>query len=111
MHRSGTSGLTRLLNLLGADLPRTLIPPSSNNERGYWESERLREAHDNFLESVGSRWDDIRSLDEGLYGSEAASRQIGRATCRERVCQYGSISVVAVAIKKKKKKHQRKSRK
>src|SRR3546814_12313677 len=28
--------------------------------------------------------------------------QIGRASCRERVCQYVSIQVVAVSIKKKK---------
>src|SRR3546814_11489593 len=28
--------------------------------------------------------------------------QIGRASCRERVCQYVSISVVAVALKKQK---------
>src|SRR3546814_15789864 len=28
--------------------------------------------------------------------------EIGRASCRERVCQYVSISVVAVALKKKK---------
>src|SRR3546814_14054809 len=28
---------------------------------------------------------------------------IGRASCRERVCQYGAISVVAVSVKKKKK--------
>src|SRR3546814_16462550 len=30
--------------------------------------------------------------------------KIGRASCRERVCQYVSISVVAVYLKKKKKK-------
>src|SRR3546814_20437621 len=30
-------------------------------------------------------------------------KQIGRASCRERVCQYVSISVVAVSLKKKKK--------
>src|SRR3546814_17049119 len=29
-------------------------------------------------------------------------RQIGRASCRARVCQYVSISVVAVSLKKKK---------
>src|SRR3546814_18902603 len=29
------------------------------------------------------------------------SAQIGRASCRERVCQYVSISVVAVSLKKK----------
>src|SRR3546814_12567884 len=28
--------------------------------------------------------------------------KIGRASCRERVCPYGYISVVAVALKKKK---------
>src|SRR3546814_14581901 len=27
--------------------------------------------------------------------------QIGRASCRERVCQYGEISVVAASLKKK----------
>src|SRR3546814_13426712 len=32
--------------------------------------------------------------------------QIGRASCRERVCQYVEISVVAVYLKKKKDKHQ-----
>src|SRR3546814_14943303 len=28
--------------------------------------------------------------------------EIGRASCRERVCQYGYITVVAVSLKKKK---------
>src|SRR3546814_14127325 len=33
-------------------------------------------------------------------------RKIGRASCRERVCQYVSNSVVAVSLKKKKSKKQ-----
>src|SRR3546814_17410270 len=33
--------------------------------------------------------------------------QIGRESCRERVCKYVSISVVAVSFKKKKKKNKR----
>src|SRR3546814_19199497 len=33
--------------------------------------------------------------------SEARAREIGRASCRERVCQYVYISVVAVSLKKK----------
>src|SRR3546814_15887780 len=32
-----------------------------------------------------------------------AFEEIGRASCRERVCQYVSISVVAVSLKNKKK--------
>src|SRR3546814_18884041 len=35
---------------------------------------------------------------------EYVNAKIGRATCRERVCQYVKISVVAVRVKKKKNK-------
>src|SRR3546814_3189077 len=36
------------------------------------------------------------------YGPPPGSaEEIGRASCRERVCQYVSISVVAVSLKKK----------
>src|SRR3546814_20966115 len=31
------------------------------------------------------------------YGPQAVTAEIGRAACRERVCQYVSISVVAVS--------------
>src|SRR3546814_11567229 len=35
-------------------------------------------------------------------GTRLGRGEIGRASCRERVCQYVSISVVAVSLKKKK---------
>src|SRR3546814_15837710 len=35
--------------------------------------------------------------------ADHGAEEIGRASCRERVCQYESISVVAVPLKKKKK--------
>src|SRR3546814_18183608 len=38
-----------------------------------------------------------------LRKAPAKSFKIGRASCRERVCQYVSISVVAVSLKKKNK--------
>ena len=65
MHRSGTSLLTRVLSLMGADLPETLIGPSPNNPTGYWESRALRDFNDRLLELTGSRWDDWRALPEG----------------------------------------------
>src|SRR3546814_15951425 len=47
-------------------------------------------------------------IDAGLTDFETASfdhvvmtQEIGRASCRERVCQYVSISVFAVSLKKK----------
>src|SRR3546814_20017342 len=43
-----------------------------------------------------------RGYDMVLNGNEiGGGSKIGRASCRERVCQYVSISVVAVSLKKK----------
>src|SRR3546814_18850001 len=38
----------------------------------------------------------------GIVFLSGGQSEIGRASCRERVCQYVSISVVAVSLKKKK---------
>jgi hypothetical protein len=38
LHRSGTSAVTRLINLLGADIADDLLPQNPDNSRGYWES-------------------------------------------------------------------------
>src|SRR3546814_13674401 len=52
------------------------------------------------LSTLGAAALAVFVFDVPLRGSLAA--QIGRASCRERVCQYVSISVVAVSLKKKK---------
>src|SRR3546814_16583601 len=41
----------------------------------------------------------------GVVAVRSRAMQIGRASCRERVCQYVSISVVAVALKNTKIRH------
>src|SRR3546814_13752107 len=54
------------------------------------------------LESENNR---LRRLLAGAHLDIEALKvgfEIGRASCRERVCQYGSITVVAVSLKKKK---------
>ena len=63
MHRSGTSAITRVLSLLGADLPTELLEPVPGvNETGFWESARLVDIHDRMLAAAGSAWDDPREL-------------------------------------------------
>src|SRR5262245_41143141 len=63
MHRSGTSALTRVFSLLGADLPKNLMAAApSSNETGHWESLDLFVIHDELLTSAGSRWDDWRAF-------------------------------------------------
>src|SRR3546814_19925591 len=44
----------------------------------------------------------VHALAYPIGGIFHVPHEIGRASLRERVCQYGSISVVAVALKKKK---------
>jgi hypothetical protein len=74
MHRSGTSAVTRALNLLGAALPSDLIPSDAKeNPAGFWESAAIIKAHDNFLASIGSSWSDPLPLPPETMRSEAAT--------------------------------------
>ncbi len=57
MHRSGTSALTRVLNLLGADLPEDLIPANRFNRSGYWEPSQVVALNDHWLNSSKAAWD------------------------------------------------------
>lgn len=69
MHRSGTSAVSRLLSLLGCDLPRTLCGTGPDNPRGFWESVEIRDLNDAILESAGSAWDDWEVFDPRWYES------------------------------------------
>ncbi len=62
MHRSGTSALTRVLNMFGAALPRGILGAGLGNETGHWEPEALVSYHEAFLEKEGSHWHDWQRL-------------------------------------------------
>ena len=72
-HRSGTSALTRCLNLLGAALPREIIGPTISNEAGHWEPTPLVYLNDKMLKEAGSRWNDWRQFDVTTLGPERLS--------------------------------------
>lgn len=82
MHRSGTSALTRVLNLLGLDAGRdVLMGASESNPTGHWEVERLTAFNDRLLDHLGGRWSappvadaaTQRGLVDGPWGDEAAT--------------------------------------
>lgn len=73
MHRSGTSALTRVLNLHGVDLGCDLLPPAQDNARGFWENRAVVEVHDRLLAGLGRSWSDPRPLPEGWLDSAAAA--------------------------------------
>lgn len=63
MHRSGTSALTRVVNLLGVELGTDLMEAvEGNNERGFWEHQGVVDRHDRLLADFGMRWDDPRAM-------------------------------------------------
>src|SRR5271166_5636591 len=64
MHRSGTSALTRVLNLLGADLPRNVEPANAHNLKGYWEPRALMTLHDEILQAAETSWHDTGPVPE-----------------------------------------------
>jgi hypothetical protein len=73
MHRSGTSALTRVLNLCGAALPPgRLLPPNDANLDGFWESEPLVHLHDEVLAACGMVWDSTRAFPRDWFASDAA---------------------------------------
>ncbi|WP_327194213.1 sulfotransferase family protein [Novosphingobium lindaniclasticum] len=88
MHRSGTSALARTLNLLGCDLPHTLMPSAPANPTGHWESTAIMALNDEILHSAGSRWDDWLEVNPSWYESPVAKKfvQHGVAALRE---EYG----------------------
>jgi hypothetical protein len=67
MHRSGTSTVARILNLLGASLgPESdLMPAKPDNPTGFWESLTVTQLHDDLLYELGGRWDRPPLLEQG----------------------------------------------
>lgn len=62
MHRSGTSALTRVINLMGFEAPKTLMAATEANEAGFWESQVFMELNDKILAACGSSWFDRHPL-------------------------------------------------
>ena len=58
MHRSGTSAVTQLLGLAGAELPANVMPGDEHNQKGYFEPWRIALFNDDRLRATGSAWDD-----------------------------------------------------
>jgi hypothetical protein len=75
MHRSGTSAVSRILNLLGADVgPASDLLTEYDNPAGHWESRALMACNDRILAAFGRSWDFPPWLAPGWEHSARASR-------------------------------------
>ncbi len=65
MHRSGTSALTRGLQVLGVDLGHRFVPPlEGNNPTGFWEDADINDLNIRVLRSLGSDWHNLAPFQE-----------------------------------------------
>lgn len=95
MHRSGTSALTRVLNLLGCALPANLIGPGDGNVLGHWEAIDAVTLNDEILASAGSSWEDWGPLNEDWNHSGLRPEMLQRITALvEKHAELGPLFAV-----------------
>jgi len=56
MHRSGTSALTRIINLMGYELPKYVTGSSEGNKTGHWESALISKINEEIFQKLGLVW-------------------------------------------------------
>lgn len=61
MHRSGTSALTRILEILGAQTPKNQIGAGVQNPKGFFEATSVARFNDRLLARQGLSWDCLTS--------------------------------------------------
>lgn len=75
MHRSGTSALAQVLSILGARLSTNLMPAVEGvNDRGFFESQKIAELHEELLVRAGSAWDDPMPIRRDWFEGAEAQR-------------------------------------
>jgi hypothetical protein len=73
MHRSGTSSITRAINLLGAYLGEAekLCGTGADNPKGHWEHLEIQGLQRRLLARLGREWNTTRPLPDGWCGLDA----------------------------------------
>lgn len=93
MHRSGTSAITRVLNMLGAEIGDDLVPPGHDNPTGFWEHAEVVRINEQLLKDLGRTWYDMREMPKdwldspaGRTASEQAIRLVRSSFDSSRLC-------------------------
>lgn len=94
VHRSGTSALARIVNLLGVDLGRkkSLMRALPENPKGFWENTAIVGFNDRLLARLGGTWDDPPRLEEGWERDPAlvVERRAARRLLRRELGFFGA---------------------
>jgi glycosyltransferase involved in cell wall biosynthesis len=76
MHRSGTSVVARLLNMMGAYFApeRVELPVTTANPKGYWERRDVINLNEDILTALGITWDNIHQFKSADMTSDIQTR-------------------------------------
>ena len=69
MHRSGTSALARVCNVLGAYLPPEIVSAEPSNATGHWEPSGMVAANRKALEAIDLTWDSVEAFPQNWFDS------------------------------------------
>jgi len=87
IHRSGTSLVSRILNLLGVYLgpQERILPPAPDNPKGFWEHHPIMALNDEILARLGGSWHEPPAFPPGWETAPqlADLRQRARAILQE----------------------------
>lgn len=86
MHRSGTSAVARVLNMMGAYLApeQQIMPPTSDNPKGYWERLDVMQLNDRILQAGNSDWQNVLHFDAqriSASNKKAFRHEINKLVC------------------------------
>lgn len=70
MHRSGTSALSGIINLMGVDIGKNIMSPQKDNAKGFYENDKVVSLNEKILSCLDSSWDDVFDLPVNWHKKE-----------------------------------------
>lgn len=93
MHRSGTSVVSRFINMLGFDLGEHLMAPRKDNPKGFWENEEIVRHNEELMASTSVRWDSLE-LDMSLVLKKGLAKKSQTAALRVLKREFSANQIV-----------------
>lgn len=83
MHRSGTSAVAGLLNNVGINCGKDLLPVSKFNKRGYFENREVVAINEELLKEYSATWDTNISFENVQFGANQTLRNRAKKVLEE----------------------------
>lgn len=96
MHRSGTSVITRGLQVLAVDLGDTLIPPAIDNPKGFWEDQDILRINEALLVELQSAYDSVGLLELDMTHPSPVIAELEKDAQSALAKKFSRVNVFAI---------------